>query len=352
MRLRFVPIFAAFALMAGAAEVFAGGSLTPPDNAFTGGVPVATMKSMNEVEPRTVISSLPFSITTSGSYYLTRNLVGEEGTNGITISANHVQLDLNGFALVGSTNMSLTNLTHHGIFIVTSPILRNITVRNGVIHNWGKNGIKSGLAKDSKVLGVTVSKNGGANTFDGMNLGDDWIISDCLAAGNTGNGICAMSRCTVRRTRARGNTGSGICLLTESLVVDCMALWNQKNGIMVTADSIIRNCSANSNSSNGLYVAAGCVVKGNHCAGNGGPGGGAGVLAGGDCRIEDNHLRHNQYGVRITAGSGSLVIRNSAVMNTIKAFDLTPDTHSGMILSNEAMRADFVINNPWVNFEQ
>ena len=77
---------------------FAQGSLTPP------GAPAPTMKSLAQIEPRTPISSLPFTITNAGSYFLTTNLTGQAGTNGITISADHVTIDLNGFAIIGVAN--------------------------------------------------------------------------------------------------------------------------------------------------------------------------------------------------------------------------------------------------------
>ena len=48
--------------------VAAQGSLTPP------GAPAETMKTLEQVEPRTPVSSLPFTITQSGSYYLTTTL--------------------------------------------------------------------------------------------------------------------------------------------------------------------------------------------------------------------------------------------------------------------------------------
>jgi hypothetical protein len=72
------------------------GSLTPP------GAPAPTMKTLQQVEPRTPISSLPCAISNSGSYYLTTNLFGSDGQDGIIVSANNVTLDLNGFVLDGT----------------------------------------------------------------------------------------------------------------------------------------------------------------------------------------------------------------------------------------------------------
>src|SRR6266436_4671626 len=69
--------------------LFAQGSLTPP------GAPAPTMKTLQQIEPRTPISSVPVSILNSGSYYLTDNLEVSYG-DAIFISANNVTVDLNG----------------------------------------------------------------------------------------------------------------------------------------------------------------------------------------------------------------------------------------------------------------
>src|SRR3569623_1854738 len=68
------------------------GSLTPP------GAPSPTMKSLDQIAPRTPLSSLPYVISQPGSYYFTTNL---SGGNGIIIQTNNVTLDLNGFTLQG-----------------------------------------------------------------------------------------------------------------------------------------------------------------------------------------------------------------------------------------------------------
>ena len=95
--LRTVALILIAVVMSGSLSTgtFAQGSLTPP------GAPAPTMKTLTQIEPRTAISSIPTTITQSGSYYLTGNLSGVAGQNGITIVASDVTLDLNGFTLTG-----------------------------------------------------------------------------------------------------------------------------------------------------------------------------------------------------------------------------------------------------------
>src|SRR5438552_2181849 len=85
---------AAHALLTSSA--FAQGSLTPP------GPPGPMMKTLEQIEPRTPISTSDYVITNRGSYYLTANLGSTaKGSPIITIKTNDVTLDLNGFNLDG-----------------------------------------------------------------------------------------------------------------------------------------------------------------------------------------------------------------------------------------------------------
>lgn len=72
-------------------------------------------------------SANTFVISQPGSYYLTGNVLGEAGKNGIRITSSNVTLDLMGFECRGVTG-SLT-----GIYMAV--FRRGITIRNGTVCN-------------------------------------------------------------------------------------------------------------------------------------------------------------------------------------------------------------------------
>src|ERR1017187_5689298 len=101
--------------------IFAQGPLTPP------GPPAPTMKTLSQVEPRTPITNAAaVTISTSGSYYLTTNIAVTAG-NAITIAADNVTLDLNGFTITS------TEAAHTGTGILLNSGLRHIRIFNGNI---------------------------------------------------------------------------------------------------------------------------------------------------------------------------------------------------------------------------
>src|SRR6202030_3369869 len=109
-------------------------------------------------DPRTQISSLPYKITAQGCYYLTANLTASGSTSGITISANNVTLDLNGFALVGGGSGNVT-----GINVPAAQ--QNILIRNGTVRGWTNGGINASNATNSVIQGVRLSNNTAQSTF-------------------------------------------------------------------------------------------------------------------------------------------------------------------------------------------
>src|SRR5664279_1504831 len=116
-------------------STFAQGSLTPP------GAPAPTMKTLAQIEPRTPISSVPFTISVPGSYYLTTN-VTTTVSNAIVITVNSVTLDLGGFT-ISSTVPSAAN---GGTAILLAGSLSDISILNGHIRGGVTNngGVYSG----------------------------------------------------------------------------------------------------------------------------------------------------------------------------------------------------------------
>src|ERR1035437_6414776 len=158
-------------------SAFSQGTLTPP------GAPAPTMKTLAQIEPRTPISSAPFTIITSGSYYLSTNLTVTSG-DAITIAANGVTLDLNGFT-IASTAASATG---NGILLNGS--LSDITIvnghiRSGVTNNgsgvYGGSGFGYGIygypVQNVRVSGGSVS--GGLYSGIYLGTGDSTVVEAC-----------------------------------------------------------------------------------------------------------------------------------------------------------------------------
>ena len=189
--------------------IFAQGSLTPP------GAPAAGMKTLAQVEPRTLISSAPFTISASGSYYLTTNLT-VSGGNAITIATNGVTLDLNGWTIACTAPVAAS--TNCAIYIGTG--LRNLTIRNGFIAS-----------------GVT---NNGSGVYNGSGFGfgiyyaytglaslQNALVSKVSVAGCQYYGIhlgygssSVVENCTVQTVGSYGIYGSSI---KGCLAMDCGA---------------------------------------------------------------------------------------------------------------------------------
>jgi hypothetical protein len=155
------------------------------------------MKTLDQIEARTPISSAPFTINQPGSYYLTTNLTVSSG-NAITIAANGVTLDLNGFTL-SSTEASpngagvLLSSSRVHIHIFNGHISGNVTYSGGV---YAGSGFASGIVysgsppRNARVTGVSVSR----CLQHGIHVpGFSNVIESCTVYTVGGNGIVAST---------------------------------------------------------------------------------------------------------------------------------------------------------------
>jgi parallel beta-helix repeat protein len=280
-------------------------------------------KTLDQVEPRTPIYSLPFSISQPGSYYLTGNLTAAgPNVNGITITASDVTLDLSGFALSGQGGT-----TGDGVNVSVS--VTNVTVRNGVLRGWGGRGVDADTAFNSQLADLRSSNNGG----DGMSLGPGGIIMGCTATVNGGDGIEALSLCTVSGCTATRNAGNGITASAGSTVADCSVSGNGLDGILASTGTTIRGNTAYTNVGDGIQVTSDCQVVDNTCDGNGFGAATAGGLhlTSANNRVERNSSTGNDRGLDIDAAN-NFVADNSVRGNTDN-YDIAAGNQLRLILS-------------------
>ncbi len=364
----------------------AQGPLTPP------GLPGPTMLTLNQVEPRTPITNLPYSITLPGSYYITTNLTGIVGSPGITILANDVTVDLSGFTLQG--------VPGSGPAISVSNSVRNLTIRNGVLDGWGVRGTNAynslfeqlresnsggpglvtgsncivsacsvtanftvgiGVGNNASVKDCTVSGTSGigiqaltgcvvadctafGNSSDGINIGVGTIVRSCASCQNGGNGVTATNNCTVIGCTVSGNNGANSAgiLGNGSTIKDCTESAGVF-GIWIGSNCIVKDCTASTNSNSGILVTGnGSLITGDTCNGNG-----LGIyIASGQNRIDGNLVTQNGNGIVPTvANAGNIITRNSASGNGSANY------------FNYAGNADYAptgsvstATNPWTNF--
>ena len=177
-------------------------------------------------------SGFPIVICKSGSYRLSGDLkVSGLNTSGITITADEVTLDLNGFALTGPVTCKKFTLplqcsgkgTGIGIFSNND----NVTVGHGTVRGFGLIGISLGgfgiLLEDVHVQYIGDPTRGGIGVEDGT-------ISRCTASFNAGSGMGGVS-VNISLSTASYNGGTGMGGGGGGTVSNSTAIGNGGNGI-------------------------------------------------------------------------------------------------------------------------
>lgn len=210
--------------------------------------PGPLMKSLDQIEPRTPISSLPFVISSSGSYYFTKNLQFTAASgSAITINASDVTLDLGGFTL-----SSIAAVAGRGIDIGSNA---NITVKNGAVA--GNTTVTISGTGHSRVWAITPA---------GFDIGivdfsiachyQNLVIRGCRTFGllATGGGNTVIDKVSVSTNGSYGISSE------FSSISNCVATTNGTLGIYATSGTI-NSSTATSNGNAGIYAISGCITN-------------------------------------------------------------------------------------------
>lgn len=275
------------------------------------------------------ISRLPFVIESPGRYVLGGGLTalakpprGAEA--GIVIKADHVDLDLAGYALVGAEGSTV------GV-VASLPekrdALYDVCVHGGSLVNWGGSGVDLSVVQGARLRDLHASGNGAPRVASwGLCAGTAAVVRDCTANDNIGAGIIAgtasqVSDClsdrnglegfafagqvtarqcsATRNGRAGFRLDGGLCTLA-----DCSAMGNGAEGVQTIEAASVRDCDASGNLGSGFALGSGSSIRG--CLASRNRGAGVAIF-GSQCRVEDNHLVDNGSPFSVEGGVSAVV---------------------------------------------
>lgn len=274
-----------------------------------------------------LLSQIPETIDVPANVKLTGSLTAPAGQNGITITADNVNIDLGGHTLTGSGFSS-------GI-VTTAPERRAISIANGVIRGFA-NGVVLDSSSTTSVRNVTVTG------VEGRGIVANFVatVENCQVTGVGSQGIFVSNGSVVRNNvisragaTAQAVNADGIVVGTDSLVENNAVNLSGGDNIQTGAGSIVRNNSVASaagrginaadanliennnvraNALDGIAVGFSCKVFRNNVNGNGtAPGSQGGILATGrQNEIVDNHCSFDDVGILIT-GTRNFIARNT-----------------------------------------
>lgn len=326
------------------------------------------------LEDRIPIDSLPYTISTPGSYYVTHHLTGPTG---ITITTSHVTLDLNGYTLAGAAGN-----TSEGIKVPN--IILNLTIRNGGVAQWGKEGIKATLATFSTFSHLNIVSNAydglnsgnhciasfitaGNNGFDGIDLGENSILHQCTASQNLIDGLEADTGSALQHCTSRGNTQAGIRTTGSGVITACVSSDNDGHGFSCGTGSVVTSNAAYGNALCGFYLFSSCMAAHNVSRSNiqhgfqwlsdcelvsntaslNGYSGFSTTYTGGN--IDQNTSTSNvQHGYTIQIAGGCRITRNTASGNGLSAFNILAGNAFATVITSANINTN---TNPFANFQ-
>lgn len=328
----------------------------------------------NHLEDRIPIDSLPYTISVSGSYYVTSDLSGPAGIN---ISVSNVTLDLNGYAVRGTGGNTSEGIEVTGAFT-------NVVIRNGSVTSWGKEGIKATSTTGSSFTDLQILNNAldgiaagnnniasyvvaGNNGFDGIDFGESAAIYHCTAANNLNDGIEADAGSSLLHCTARDNSQHGFRTTGPTTISLCNATENNNHGFSCGAGSTVSQNAASNNTLDGFYLFSATMASCNVAKSNGNHGfewlndcvlqsnasslngysGFSTTYAGG--KVDDNTSSANaHHGFNIQVAGGCQITRNTTSGNGINAFNVLGGNAFATVITAATINSN---TNPFANFQ-
>jgi hypothetical protein len=165
----------------------------------------------------TKITSLPYEIKDSGFYFIDRDLSATG--NGITVTADHVTIDMMGCSLIHTGDAGASK----GIALNSRT---NVEIRNGTIRGFWAGIDDSGAGFNHRVTNIRALNPGSGGTGVNIRLmGNNHLVKDCTAANNAYGGIYVGSGKIVG-CESYGNGAYGIWLVNDGSIIGCVAMNN------------------------------------------------------------------------------------------------------------------------------
>jgi hypothetical protein len=170
----------------------------------------------------------PVTISQPGSYRLDSNLtVPDVNTSAITIAADNVTIDLNGFAILGNNVCGLVTIAGVTFFSCVP---------------GGASGIGNGI--DAHGSSVITIRNG---TVRGMG----------------GIGILCGASCIIEQMHVTSNGYLGIVVNGSGIVRDNIVSYNQIGGIQINAGALVSHNFVDHNHGIGIFTNSGATIISN-----------------------------------------------------------------------------------------
>ena len=235
------------------------------------GVPVAHGETMD----CTPVSALPATISTQGIYCLTGNLATSDSSgSAITITANNVTLDLNGWKLGGQA--AGTGTSANGIYSTAT----NVTIKNGIVRGFfrgiwlaGRGAVVEDMLVDQITLlgiytsgqGAVVRRNqvvdtGGATTSSTVYATGIYVTgAGTLVEGNLVSGLTATGSGWEQGIRVDGG-GQYSTVRHNTVIDDALPTGGgTSNGIASYASQVSIIDNSVTNFINGVYYGTGAT---------------------------------------------------------------------------------------------